>query len=130
MRGFALACLLVSAAALAAGCGTVANMNGGALMGFPREGYPKPYCGVAVLAEGAVENGQRLTSEPLWSGTRYLVLLADLPLTLVGDTVTLPWVLAQRGAGAADVRPRVLAVTPVEGREPEPLPPRQGADGR
>src|SRR5204862_515372 len=77
---------------------------------------PAPYGGVALHAEGVVENTKCFTSRPLVSTAGYLLTLVDLPLTVVGDTVTLPWVLAKRCPGHA--KPQILP--PVGHREEEP----------
>jgi uncharacterized protein YceK len=89
MKRLATVCASAVLACATAGCGTMCNMNGGYLIGPPLDGYPAPYGGVARSAEHLQENGVKA---PLVS----LFWLADMPLTVVGDTVTLPWVLMHR----------------------------------
>jgi hypothetical protein len=75
-----LSLVAVLAASLAAGCGTFANLQGRENAG-PGCGTekPRPFGGVS--------------RDVRWSNEGYGVFLADVPLSLVGDLVTLPVVL-------------------------------------
>jgi len=70
-------------AALCSGCGTV--MNTAYLA--PSEGGERVYGGVRTDWEVAAEP----QATPAWVAA---IFLADLPLSLAGDTLTLPYVLA------------------------------------
>jgi uncharacterized protein YceK len=89
-----LAC--VGLAALSGGCGTLLNTT----YFTPDEGGERVYGGVRLDAE-VIEDGYGQRS-PLVIA----LFLADLPFTLIGDTVSLPYTvaLAMRGAKPADAK--------------------------
>jgi uncharacterized protein YceK len=85
--------LLVLALPFLAGCGTLSNLEGFSQtvwMGFPTE-EPRPF--------GGVGNDCRMIGVMAQSELGWLVippLVVDLPVSLVGDVVTLPRVLWMR----------------------------------
>jgi uncharacterized protein YceK len=79
---------LVAAAALS-GCGTFNNLT------RSEEGVPLAYGG--VRGEWSDLTGMRWDHEYAFVNLIWLPMLAvDLPLTTVGDTITLPYVLARQ----------------------------------
>ncbi len=98
MNRVTLGCVSLLLAWMSAGCGTVANMKGGYVLGPQLAGYPAPYGGV-VLDIGRLTASDDEFTTPFVSVFGRLFLLADLPLTVVGDTVTLPWMLNQSDHG-------------------------------
>jgi uncharacterized protein YceK len=93
---------LLFAAALASGCGTVANMKGQshALMGLP-DRETRAFGGVANDVRWVGERGRSLTErDELEMIPVKLAVMAwfvvDLPFSLAGDIVTLPKVLRDR----------------------------------
>lgn len=78
-----LTALALLTASLAVGCGTFANMQGRDGPGVDGccMGPPKPFGGVS--------------RDVRWTNEGYGVFLADVPLSLVGDLVTLPVVLVE-----------------------------------
>jgi uncharacterized protein YceK len=92
--------LIIAIVALfTAGCGTVANMNGsGDLMINPMTFQePKPFGGVVIDAHWASERVRSALSPdgdlPVDLALAGYVGVVDLPLSLVGDTLTLPKIL-------------------------------------
>ena len=75
--------LALLATSLAAGCGTFANMQGrdGPGVDGCSMGPPKPFGGVS--------------RDVRWTNEGYGVFLADVPLSFVGDLVTLPVILVE-----------------------------------
>src|SRR5262245_40886102 len=119
MRRVAFSCAPWLLAWAVAGCGTAANLNHGVLiMNFPKEGYPRPYGGVALHMEGAIENAGRFTSKPLIAASGVLFQLVDLPLTLVGDTVTLPWILTHQEQDGSKARSLPTGIEPADDLAP------------
>jgi hypothetical protein len=89
-------------------------MKGGYLIGPPRDGYPAPYGGLALHCEHLGDCRRDFTSDPLASLYGFTVILADMPLTAVGDTVTLPWVLKDRDRHLPMTQPLPKGVVPAE----------------
>ena len=96
--------LVLLAAPLLTGCGTMSNMQGKsfALIG-PRDRESRAFGGVANDVRWVGEQAERVVSpDDPWSIPTNLTLacyfgLVDLPLSLVGDIVTLPKVVWGRG---------------------------------
>src|SRR5688572_4456626 len=92
--------LVLFAAPLLSGCGTMANMSGKsvAMMG-PQDSEVRAFGGVANDIRWVGEQGRRVvTPDDPWDalfGPALAVYfgLVDLPLSLVGDIVTLPSVV-------------------------------------
>ena len=84
MAGRVLVGMVCAGAALCSGCGTLLNTA----YFLPCEGGQRVYGGVRLDWDAAVENNG---NTPALAAA---VLLADLPLSLVGDTLTLPYTLA------------------------------------
>ena len=120
VRAFALGGVAWLLAWTVVGCGTMCNMKGGYLMGPRRDGYPAPYGGLALHAEHIVEYGRGFTSDPILSVFGSMFILADLPLTTVGDTVTLPWVLMHREDDPAETQPLPQGIVPAGAPTVEP----------
>jgi uncharacterized protein YceK len=85
------ACLVALTALTLSGCGTVVNLTSSkepvhTMMTLQRA----PYGGVAVDAQAAA--GFLRTPEPASAALGLYFLCVDLPLSLVGDTLTLPLV--------------------------------------
>ena len=116
MRRFIGLCGSVLLIATIAGCGTIANMKGGYVIGPRLEGYPAPYGGVQLDTQRLRECGHDFTSNPLSAGLCSLILLADMPISVVGDTVTLPWLLAPEGEAREETLPR--GIVPAGGLTP------------
>ena len=106
MRRFIGLCASVLLIASMAGCGTIANMKGGYIIGPRVAGYPMPYGGVTLNAHRLMECGHHFTSDPMNSGYGILVLIADMPLSAIGDTITLPWLLDADGEEKQEPLPR------------------------
>lgn len=96
--------LAISALPLLAGCGTLANVDGRsyALIG-PPDREIRPFGGVANDLRWIREHAGRVVA-PEYSATIPVSLtvigffgLIDLPLSLIGDFVTLPQILAMQG---------------------------------
>jgi uncharacterized protein YceK len=87
--------ILLMFGSLLSGCGTFLNLA----WFTPKEGGEHMYGGVRVDAQTAYrslfhpeDNPYASTPERLWTAA---CLTADLPLSLVGDTLTLPWTCHQ-----------------------------------
>jgi uncharacterized protein YceK len=94
---------------LVAGCGSLANMDGRefALMG-PRVDDPKPFGGagndirwVREQVRGAV-SADELSVVPLHISLAGYFGLVDLPMSLVGDTFTLPKIISDIGKSSTE----------------------------
>jgi hypothetical protein len=108
--------LLAAAALVPAGCGTFLNMQETAWRPFwPEDGTPtrRVYGGVAYdaafganMLASSFQPGAEFFG-PLGFNWGWSVLTVDLPLSAVGDTITLPWTVAASAprvfaTGAAD----------------------------
>jgi hypothetical protein len=96
-RSFPILCIL----SLSLGCGTVSNMQGCRYAGLgPVEADPQPFGGAGNDIRWVGERMQHATSPdelalmPLNVALAGYYGLIDLPLSLVGDTLTLPQVLS------------------------------------
>ena len=98
MRRFIGLCAPLLLLIALAGCGTIANMKGGYIVGPHVAGYPQPYGGVILNAHRLVECAHHFTADPMNSGYGIVVLIADMPLSAIGDTLTLPWLPDDAGA--------------------------------
>jgi len=99
-----------AAAAFGSGCGTVANTAYLA----PYEGGERVYGGVQIAWEKAATQESK---SPLVTAAAY----ADVPLSAIGDTVTLPYLLALSLAAARPGEPPIRpAVVEREERIPAP----------
>jgi uncharacterized protein YceK len=106
-------CIMAVLGCAVTGCGTMTNMNGGyVLMGIPKDGYPAPYGGVFLDVEFLGECHREFTKEPLISTYGSIVSLIDLPLTIIADTVTLPWLLANRETASTKTQSLPTGVIP------------------
>jgi uncharacterized protein YceK len=113
MRRPLLVPLLGSLLLAGSGCGTVLNFFNGESAGPKRI-----YGGVQMDCQMAAEQlkDHRVDGPPL-----VLLTLFDLPLSVLGDTLTLPLVLADRLHGLADWWHEVTADQPPPGPPPPPL---------
>jgi uncharacterized protein YceK len=103
--------LVGAAAALGAGCGTMANTAYLA----PYEGGERVYGGVRVAWDKAANQESK---SPLVTAAAY----ADVPLSAIGDTIALPYLLALYLAADRPVEPPVRVNEPVTSRPPvEPI---------
>lgn len=103
----AIACLAVFAVSALSGCGTVRNMCPETIV-TPLDNHPMTiYGGVRLDAEDGVGCvAESVTTTDLGPFRRIglaslgtFVLCVDLPLSVVGDTVTLPRVITYRASG-------------------------------
>jgi uncharacterized protein YceK len=103
------------------GCGTVANL---ARQG-PGDDMMSPFGGVhhdlSCMQSGATgETHPRSQPDQHAETARTLLCAADLPLSLVGDVVTWPYVVAYCCVN------QPIPVPPVTGAPPPPMPPATG----
>ncbi|CAN5545920.1 hypothetical protein BH10PLA2_BH10PLA2_39070 [soil metagenome] len=92
LRSLSLAVVLLASG----GCGTALN-----LVGIPDSGETYPYGG--TLVEGGAIAGSAVTLYQLGTGEATdgsaiplgVLATVDLPFTIVGDTLTLPWTLVK-----------------------------------
>jgi uncharacterized protein YceK len=94
MCGGPIRLLLLAVVVTLSGCGTIVND----CYYLRQEGGGQVYGGVKVDAEVAGEKAIEAVrpgdvTERLRAGVAALALAADLPLSLVGDTLSLPWTL-------------------------------------
>jgi hypothetical protein len=101
MKKTGIGAILALAAASWSGCGTVCNLADG--VGHPSvdlvDSGPKIYGGIERDFDAL--NSNATIADP---GKLSILLLAEMPLTLVGDTLTLPitiWVQEKRAAAIA-----------------------------
>jgi len=114
MRRLSLVPLLGSLLLAGSGCGTVLNFFHG-----ESEGPKRVYGGVQMDCQMAAEQ----LKAPRQEGIPLVLLpLVDLPLSLLGDTLTLPLVLSDRLHDLADWWHEVTADQPPPGPPPPPLP--------
>ena len=93
MRQASAIILVAALLSAASGCGTLANLDSQPdkmAPGAPTVRVPMPFGGVTMDMKALTHN------EPTMPASRVLmyrtIALVDLPISLVGDVVTLPWV--------------------------------------
>jgi uncharacterized protein YceK len=102
--------VVCAAAALGSGCGTVANTAYLA----PYEGGERVYGGVQLAWEKA---GSQENKSTLVTAAAY----ADVPLSAIGDTLALPYLLALSLTADRPMEPRIRAAQiPTESATPRP----------
>ena len=102
-RPVLLAC--VGLAALSGGCGTLLNTT----YFTPEEGGERAYGGVRLDAE-AIQDG--LGQQSALATTLFLI---DLPFAVLGDTLTLPYILALSARQTAKPEPKSPEAAPAGG---------------
>jgi hypothetical protein len=103
MKRTGIGAILALAAVSWSGCGTVANLADGVV--HPNADWvdsgPKIYGGIEKDFDAFQNSNASMGTTKLAA----MLLLAEIPLTLVGDTLTLPitiWVQEKRAAAVAD----------------------------
>ncbi len=104
MKRTGIGAILALAAALCSGCGTVFNLTDGVFQpnADPEDSGPKVYGG--VKADFDYFAGGQTTGLDV-SKASAVLLVAELPMTLIGDTLTLPiaiWAQEKRAAAVAE----------------------------
>jgi uncharacterized protein YceK len=113
---------LAIAAGFSGGCGTLANT----VWTYPEPAPKRVYGGVAKDWETA----RQFNADTSYQGRRVAICAAvDLPYSAIGDTITLPYVLACRWGiipESSRTKDKAQQTTPA-GTSP---PPQPGSDGR
>lgn len=88
---------------LLSGCGTAANV----VWFHPNEGGQRVYGGVRGMTEYVVRESCDPTPKPMDSHRigRLIQAMLDIPLSFVGDTITLPYILWFALSSEGDVKP-------------------------
>ena len=86
------ACVAALALSVLSGCGTVSNLEHGCAPDAYRP-LPSVYGGVQTDALVEVVSVNKVREQPILGFVDIGLFAADLPLSLVGDTATLPYVL-------------------------------------
>ncbi len=101
-------CVAAVVLSVLSGCGTVRNIDtfSGSIDADPRyRPVPSVYGGVKMDAAAEARIAKRVGEQPMLEIIGMGLLAADLPISVIGDTLTLPYVLyaqAQKQPGLED----------------------------
>jgi uncharacterized protein YceK len=87
-------CLAAATALAISGCGTLSNIKDEEGMSY--------YGGVSTDLEKAADTDKRPANTAVYAVLQ-IAALADIPLSAVGDTLTLPWVYATKAGWTGGV---------------------------